>query len=133
MRKPTFCICENKDADQLRGNSAFVIAIRILQSLYYLNPKFQASYRLLSQPGLCQTWSETPKTGFLTTRLICTSSGMQTYTLKFYKFHNQIRSFNLFVSVITLIPKSFESPNEKFDQAQHKPGCTCNCRKWLEA
>ena len=21
MRKPTFCICENKDADQLRGNS----------------------------------------------------------------------------------------------------------------
>ena len=20
MRKPTFCICENKDADQLRGN-----------------------------------------------------------------------------------------------------------------
>ena len=21
------------------------------------------------QPGLCQTWSETPKTGFLTTRL----------------------------------------------------------------
>ena len=22
------------------------------------------------QPGLCQTWSETPKTGFLTTRLI---------------------------------------------------------------
>ena len=23
------------------------------------------------QPGLCRTWSETPKTGFLTTRLIC--------------------------------------------------------------
>ena len=22
------------------------------------------------QPGLCRTWSETPKTGFLTTRLI---------------------------------------------------------------
>ena len=22
MRKPTFCICENKDADQLRGNRA---------------------------------------------------------------------------------------------------------------
>ena len=23
------------------------------------------------QPGLCSTWSETPKTGFLTTRLNC--------------------------------------------------------------
>ena len=26
------------------------------------------------QPGLCQTWSETPKTGFLTTRLISDNS-----------------------------------------------------------
>ena len=25
------------------------------------------------QAGLCRTWSETPKTGFLTTRLICPS------------------------------------------------------------
>ena len=33
MRKPSFCICENKDADQLRGN-------RIVQSLYFLNPEF---------------------------------------------------------------------------------------------
>ena len=23
MRKPTFCICENKDADQLRGDPCF--------------------------------------------------------------------------------------------------------------
>ena len=45
-RKPTFCICENKDAEQLRGNSAFVFATRIVQSLYFLNPKFQASSRL---------------------------------------------------------------------------------------
>ena len=56
MRKPTFCICENKDADQLRGNreavtakliSAFVFATQIVQSLYFLNPKFQASSHLL--------------------------------------------------------------------------------------
>ena len=51
MRKPAFCICENKDADQLRGKakliSAFVFAIRIVHSLYYLNPKFQASSHLL--------------------------------------------------------------------------------------
>ena len=44
MRKPAFCICENKGADQLR---AFVFATQIVQSLYYLNPKFQASSHLL--------------------------------------------------------------------------------------
>ena len=52
--------------------SAFVFATRIEQSLYFLNPKFQASSLLLwrVQPDLCGTWSETPKTGFLWTRLI---------------------------------------------------------------
>ena len=39
VRKPAFCICENKDA--------FVFAIRIVQTLYYLNPKFQVTSRLL--------------------------------------------------------------------------------------
>ena len=47
MGKPTICIGENKDADQLRGNPeadhAFVFATRIVQFLSYLNPKFQAS------------------------------------------------------------------------------------------
>ena len=56
MRKPAFCICENKDADQLCGNrkadtakliSAFVFATQIIQSIYYLNSKFQASSHLL--------------------------------------------------------------------------------------
>ena len=50
MRKPTFCICENKDADQLRGNREAdqrLFATRIVQSLYFLNPKFQASSHLL--------------------------------------------------------------------------------------
>ena len=51
MRKPAFCICENKDADQLRGYakliSAFVFASRIVQSLYFLNSKFPASSDLL--------------------------------------------------------------------------------------
>ena len=51
MRKPAFCICENKDADQLRGNreadQRLVFATRIVQSLYFLNLKFQASSHLL--------------------------------------------------------------------------------------
>ena len=38
MRKPAFCICENKGANQLHGN---------LQFLLFLNPKFQASINLL--------------------------------------------------------------------------------------
>ena len=81
MGKPTICICENKGADQLRGNreadqrlcfrysdstipllltakliSAFVFATRIVQFLFYLNPKFQASSSFLL---LCRTCSET--------------------------------------------------------------------------
>ena len=46
MRKPTICICENKDADQLSGNLHFRY-IDNLQFLYFLNPKFQASSHLL--------------------------------------------------------------------------------------
>ena len=44
MRKPAFCICENKDADceSAKLISAFVFASRIVQSLYFLNTKFQA-------------------------------------------------------------------------------------------
>ena len=46
----SFCICENKDADQPRGNReadhAFVFATRIVQSLYFLYLKFQASSHL---------------------------------------------------------------------------------------
>ena len=52
MRKSTICICENKDADQLRVVtpkliSAYVFATQIVQFFYFLNPKFQASSHLL--------------------------------------------------------------------------------------
>ena len=53
-RKPFFfCICENKDADQLRGNReadqrlCFRYIPQRVQSLCNLNPKFQASNLLL--------------------------------------------------------------------------------------
>ena len=49
--------------------SAFVFATQIVQFLYFLNPKFTASNSVLVQLGLCQTWSETQKTGFLVSRL----------------------------------------------------------------
>ena len=51
MRKPAFCICENKEADQLRGNheadQRLCFTTWIVQSLFCLNLKFQASSRLL--------------------------------------------------------------------------------------
>ena len=51
MRKPDFSICKNKDADQFHrereADHAFVFAIRIVQSLFFLNPKFPASSHLL--------------------------------------------------------------------------------------
>ena len=41
MRKPAFCLCKNKGADQLHGYliSTFVFATKIVQSLFFLNPK----------------------------------------------------------------------------------------------
>ena len=45
MRKPVFCICENKDADQLRGNHAAAqrLCFRYMDSTIPLLPTFQAS------------------------------------------------------------------------------------------
>ena len=75
MRKPAFCICENKDADQLRGNREADqrLCFRYMDSTIPLLSRSEFSSLYLSyvvaQPGLCGTWSETPKTGFLRTRL----------------------------------------------------------------
>ena len=48
MRKPAFCICENMRRSASCGTtaqliSAFVFATLIVHSLYFLNPKVQAS------------------------------------------------------------------------------------------
>ena len=51
MGKPTICIGENKGADQFAETakliSTFVFATRIVQFLFYLNTKFQASSSFL--------------------------------------------------------------------------------------
>ena len=75
MRKPAFCICENKDADQLRGNHEADqrLCFRFIDSTIPLLPFYKISslepFSVVVKPGLCRTWSDTPKTGFLTTRL----------------------------------------------------------------
>ena len=76
VRKPAFCICENKDADQLRGNREADqrLCFRYTDSTIPLLPTSEISSlcpsSVTAQSGLCRTWSETPKTGFLRTRLI---------------------------------------------------------------
>ena len=75
MRKTFFCICRNKEADQLRSNSEADqhLCFRYIASTIPLCPKSEISsllpFSVAVQPGLCQTWSETLKTGFLTPRL----------------------------------------------------------------
>ena len=65
MRKPMFCICENKDADQLRGNREADqrLCFRYIDSRIPLLSVSEISSLKPSsvaiQPGLCQTWSET--------------------------------------------------------------------------
>ena len=65
IRKPTFGICENKDADQLRGyrEADQRLCFRFIDSTVPLLSKSEISSLLSSsvavQPGLCQTRSET--------------------------------------------------------------------------
>ena len=76
VRKPAFCICKTKDADQLRGNREADqrLCFHYIDSTIPLLPIYEISSLkpscVVVQPGLCGAWSETPKTGFLTTRLI---------------------------------------------------------------
>ena len=65
MRKPTICICENKGADQLRGNreSDHRLCFRYSDSTIPLLLKSEISsfylFSVLVQAGLCRTCSET--------------------------------------------------------------------------
>ena len=76
MRKPAFCICENKDADQLRGNCEADqrLCFRYTDSTiprYFLNPKFQVSSDLLwLLSPVCVGPGRKPRRGFLRTRLM---------------------------------------------------------------
>ena len=66
MRKSAFRIYGNRAADQR-------LCFRYIDSTIPLLPIYEISCLwplcVVVQPGLCRTWSETPKTGFLTTRL----------------------------------------------------------------
>ena len=80
MSEPFFAYAKTKTqisfAVTAKLISAFVLATRIVQSLYFLNTKSSAAV----QRGLCRTRSETPKTGFLTTRLKVKHSTLFAFT-----------------------------------------------------
>ena len=65
MGKPTICIGENKDADQVRGNREAdqCLCFRYKVSTIHLLLKSEISsfylFSVLVQPGLCWTCSET--------------------------------------------------------------------------
>ena len=65
MRKPAFCICKNKDADQVRGNRETDqrLCFRYIDSTIPLLSKSEISNLCPSsvtvQPDLCRTRSET--------------------------------------------------------------------------
>ena len=70
MRKPAFCICENKDADQLRGNREADqrLCFPYADSTMPLLPTSEISSLQPSsigiQPGLCGTLPENPEDRF---------------------------------------------------------------------
>ena len=78
MRNPDFCLCKNKEADQLCSNCTADqrLCFCYTESEIPLLPKPEISgfspSSVAAQAGLCQTWSELLKTGFLALRLICT-------------------------------------------------------------
>ena len=78
MRKHALYIYKNTDVDLLRSNCAadYRLCFLYIDSTIPLLPKSEISSiqrsSVVVQPGLCWTWSETPKTGLLMTGLIFT-------------------------------------------------------------
>ena len=76
MTKLAFRIYENKEANQVSGNRQAdqPLCFHYRDSTIPLLTKSEISSLYQSyvvvQPGLCRTWSETPKIAFLTTRFI---------------------------------------------------------------
>ena len=76
MRKPTICMGENKDADQLRGNREADqrLCFRYTDRTFPppLIPKLSRFYvsSVTVQAGLCWTWLKTQIVGFFMHRLI---------------------------------------------------------------
>ena len=73
MRKAAFRIYKNKGTDQMHGYRAAdqCFCFHYIDSTIPLLPKSKISNHypasVAVHPGMCGTWSKTPKTGFLST------------------------------------------------------------------
>ena len=147
MRKPSFCICENKDADQLRGNAqlicVFVFATHIVQSLYFLNPKFQASSHLLwLYSPVCVGAGRKPRRPVFSQRGSNISSFMYMYWVYFdntcFKFTVCFLCLFQFMDssnsqgIIKYEPRSEKTGLRGFRPGPTQTGLYCH-RRWLEA
>ena len=75
MRKPDFCLCENKGADQLRSNYEADQRLCFHYTDSTIPPTYTQNFKILASFCGCTGWFVShmvgiPKTGFLATRLI---------------------------------------------------------------
>ena len=74
MRKPDFCLCDNKDADQLCSNCTADqrLCFCYTNSIIFLKSEISSflPFSETVQVSLYQTWSEIPKTGLFSLWLI---------------------------------------------------------------
>ena len=108
MRKPTIGMCENKDADQLRGNREADqrLCFRYMDSTFppLLIPKFSRFWvsSVTVQAGLCWTWSETQIVGFVMHRLKCHPTSLDNVLRKLIlQFYDKISNSYISISFIT--------------------------------
>ena len=92
LRKPVFCMCENRDADQPHGDREADqrSCSRHTYSIIPFPPKSETpslwASSVAAQSGPCRTRSETPKTGLLASRLILKGKGFLFIYLFFFFF-----------------------------------------------
>ena len=122
MRKLAFCICVNKASDQLHSNCATDqrLCFHYIDSTIPLLPKhkiIQTSNHLLwlyCEPGLCRTWLETPKTGFLLSWLILVGDFVNPERVQIVQTPPVIQDH------LCRIMRRLQIS----DQVRHKPSCT---------
>ena len=103
VRKPDFCICENKDADTAKLISAFVFATQKVQFLYFLNTKFQASSHLVWLYSLvCVGPDRKPRRPVFSQRgsILVSSQSMKTFKVLGYHETHLKKAF-------MIIPKTY--------------------------
>ena len=110
-----FCICKNKYADQLRSNCEADqrLCFCYTNSTIPLLSEFEISslkpFSVAVQPGLCQTWSGIPKTGFHTMRLKCNCLLMWDISFLFQNYTAEV--FHISFGVISLGNSMFLMPS----------------------